>query len=394
MVVLVRKRKDLSQTWSRSNLSNTWEPAEIVKIRTVTVTVDSPDDTVVDPKNNQSLFHNIKSLDLKFNNDLIVKKVPLSISAGLNRHQEFSSYNIVYPDTSIQIIKLGEIDPAMSVLGTNTSIGACSEKFQSAIVKYLNSNPDKVISETTSETTVSADAFQLLLWIKYMRSLACPGEAVGCVAAQSIGEPSTQMTLNTFHLAGHGGANVTLGIPRLREIIMTASKALKTPTMLVPMVKCTDHNSQTVLVNKLARKLTRLPLFSLLDHKGGLEVRERLIKSAFGSWERKYVIKLKFESIIRIKAALGVTVSLIEKAVKTSFVKKLSHLINLEQRRAGQKSSSRLEATDNSNQFKSKTSDRNKNFDTKEGLFLLCYFFTLFIYLFIFVIDIVFFLIN
>ena len=42
------------------------------------------------------------------------------------------------------------------------------------------------------------------------------GEAVGCTAAQSIGEPSTQMTLNTFHLAGHGGVNLTLGIPRLR----------------------------------------------------------------------------------------------------------------------------------------------------------------------------------
>jgi DNA-directed RNA polymerase I subunit RPA1 len=51
--------------------------------------------------------------------------------------------------------------------------------------------------------------------VKYMRSLACPGEAVGCVAAQSVGEPSTQMTLNTFHLAGHGGANVTLGKERL-----------------------------------------------------------------------------------------------------------------------------------------------------------------------------------
>ncbi len=39
---------------------------------------------------------------------------------------------------------------------------------------------------------------------------------MGCTAAQSIGEPSTQMTLNTFHLAGHGGVNLTLGIPRLR----------------------------------------------------------------------------------------------------------------------------------------------------------------------------------
>ncbi len=48
------------------------------------------------------------------------------------------------------------------------------------------------------------------------RSLAAPGEAVGVLAAQSVGEPSTQMTLNTFHMAGRGEANVTLGIPRLR----------------------------------------------------------------------------------------------------------------------------------------------------------------------------------
>ena len=71
---------------------------------------------------------------------------------------------------------------------------------------------------------------------KYARSLAAPGEAVGALAAQSVGEPSTQMTLNTFHLAGHGAGNVTLGIPRLREIIMTASAAIKTPQITVPVL--------------------------------------------------------------------------------------------------------------------------------------------------------------
>ena len=87
---------------------------------------------------------------------------------------------------------------------------------------------------------------------------------VGCVAAQSVGEPSTQMTLNTFHLAGHGGANVTLGIPRLREVIMTASKKLKTPTMLVPLTQGqTLHSSK-----ELARSLSRLPLAHLFNHKG------------------------------------------------------------------------------------------------------------------------------
>lgn len=62
-----------------------------------------------------------------------------------------------------------------------------------------------------------------------------PGEAVGLLAAQSVGEPSTQMTLNTFHLSGTGMANVTLGIPRMREIIMVASKHPSTPLMQLPL---------------------------------------------------------------------------------------------------------------------------------------------------------------
>jgi len=48
----------------------------------------------------------------------------------------------------------------------------------------------------------------------YQHSLCEPGDDVGLLAAQSVGEPSTQMTLNTFHFAGRGEMNVTLGIPR------------------------------------------------------------------------------------------------------------------------------------------------------------------------------------
>lgn len=54
------------------------------------------------------------------------------------------------------------------------------------------------------------------------------GESVGCLAAQSVGEPSTQMTLNTFHTAGVAAKNVTLGLPRLKEIL-DGSKNPKTP---------------------------------------------------------------------------------------------------------------------------------------------------------------------
>ena len=55
---------------------------------------------------------------------------------------------------------------------------------------------------------------------------------VGSVAANSIGEPATQMTLNTFHNAGISSKNVTLGVPRLREVINVA-KTLKTPSLKI-----------------------------------------------------------------------------------------------------------------------------------------------------------------
>jgi DNA-directed RNA polymerase I subunit RPA1 len=78
--------------------------------------------------------------------------------------------------------------------------------------------------------------------------------------------------LNTFHLAG-AGANVTLGIPRLREIIMTASKNLKTPTMSVPLH--TDVTAKQAL--KLTRYFTKLTLMELIASHNGIVVDETLI---------------------------------------------------------------------------------------------------------------------
>ncbi|KAJ9151800.1 DNA-directed RNA polymerase subunit [Pleurostoma richardsiae] len=67
---------------------------------------------------------------------------------------------------------------------------------------------------------------------RWARSMVSPGEMVGVLAAQSIGEPATQMTLNTFHFAGVSSKNVTLGVPRLKEILNVASD-IKTPSMMV-----------------------------------------------------------------------------------------------------------------------------------------------------------------
>lgn len=59
-----------------------------------------------------------------------------------------------------------------------------------------------------------------------------PGEMCGVLAAQSIGEPITQMTLNTFHFAGVSAKNVTLGVPRVKEIINVA-KNVRTPSLTI-----------------------------------------------------------------------------------------------------------------------------------------------------------------
>ncbi|KAG5355221.1 DNA-directed RNA polymerase II subunit RPB1 [Yarrowia sp. E02] len=67
---------------------------------------------------------------------------------------------------------------------------------------------------------------------QFAKSVVHPGEMVGVIAAQSIGEPATQMTLNTFHYAGVSSKNVTLGVPRLKEILNVA-KNIKTPALTV-----------------------------------------------------------------------------------------------------------------------------------------------------------------
>ena len=71
-----------------------------------------------------------------------------------------------------------------------------------------------------------------ILLKKWRRSIVAAGEMVGTIAAQSVGEPTTQMTLNTFHNAGNSAKNVTLGVPRFEELI-NAAKKIKTPSISV-----------------------------------------------------------------------------------------------------------------------------------------------------------------
>ncbi|ANQ10050.1 DNA-directed RNA polymerase subunit [Plasmodium coatneyi] len=108
---------------------------------------------------------------------------------------------------------------------------------------------------------------QLYLFIffnvsKYFKYISAPGDAVGSISAQSIGEPGTQMTLKTFHFAGKMSAscvasmNVTLGVPRIKEII-NASSNIQTPILNIPLQVKDNYNFALMMKSKLEKTTIR-----------------------------------------------------------------------------------------------------------------------------------------
>ena len=107
----------------------------------------------------------------------------------------------------------------------------------------------------------------------YERAYIEAGEAVGTVAAQSVGEPGTQMTMRTFHYAGVAELNVTLGLPRLIEIV-DARKKISTPTMDIYFEE--EYKNDEEFVRKLANKIGKSTINDILSDfnldYGGMQV--------------------------------------------------------------------------------------------------------------------------
>jgi len=204
------------------------------------------------------------------------------------------------------------------------SSGLCVSEKVARDVTLAMSNDKRLIS-TLNNVGLSSDDFRNLIAAKYGSALVNPGEAVGSIAAQSIGEPSTQMTLNTFHLAG-SGANVTLGIPRLREIIMSAAKTLKTPTMSVPINPSMSDREASRLVNDF----TKLTIMDLIANKGGIVVTESIQQSGGGFWERCYQVTLKLHPAERIWEAFSLTIEDVARVVTRSYIPKLAYIMKME----------------------------------------------------------------
>lgn len=107
----------------------------------------------------------------------------------------------------------------------------------------------------------------------YDRAHVEAGEAVGTVAAQSVGEPGTQMTMRTFHYAGVTELNVTLGLPRLIEIV-DARKEIATPTMDIYFdgERRNDEEFVRTLANKIGKSTINDILSDFNLNYGTMEV--------------------------------------------------------------------------------------------------------------------------
>lgn len=109
---------------------------------------------------------------------------------------------------------------------------------------------------------------------QYKRALMEPGEAVGIVAAQSIGEPGTQMTLRTFHYAGVKEQNVTLGLPRLIEIV-DARRIPSTPIQTIYLMG--EHGKSKEAAVEVARNIIYTSVENLASAIYEDPVREEII---------------------------------------------------------------------------------------------------------------------
>ena len=253
-----------------------------------------------------------------------------SVASGLHAEEAFaklgSSGLAAEHKEILKAVKKGKLaDPLTASYGPASHFGSTSESFAAALTGYIKENPDKLIRDkyTNPEGVVSKKTFQALMDLKYMRSVVEAGEAVGVVAAQSVGEPSTQMTLNTFHLAGHSAKNVTLGIPRLREIIMTATPKIMTPTMtLKPIEELSGPEGE-----RFAKSISKLPLSHVIN---AMSVSERIGGGTGHEHEKIYDILIELYDPEEYEEEYAIKKSDIQKCFERMFLPLLEKMIKSE----------------------------------------------------------------
>lgn len=267
----------------------------------------------------------------------------LSLVAELNITEEFGKLNVSedakkHNKKAVKKFDKSErldcMDPALALYNPGATFGATSEVFLRALQQYCDDNPQRLLKDKKKEidTPLAKGTFQALLDVKYMKSVVEPGEALGVVAGQSIGEPSTQMTLNTFHLAGHAAKNVTLGIPRLREIVMTASRSISTPTMTLHLIEELPKEEG----ERFAKNISKLTIAQIVDK---VEVGEKTGPGVAHHSAKIYEVRLTLFPANEYCETYAITIADVLYAMELNLVPNLATLIKKELKRKGESKS-------------------------------------------------------
>lgn len=231
------------------------------------------------------------------------------------------------------------VDPSKSDHGVAVNIGQLTERTKLTMEKGKPATKEYIMEKingikmeipqllkdemarrlTQEELTEDAvDRIIAAVLRNYDYSLVEPGEAVGILAAQSIGEPGTQMTLRTFHYAGVAELNVTLGLPRLIEIV-DARKTPSTPVMKIYLDE--EHRRSQTKAKEIAQKLTYTVIDDLLE-----SVNVDLSQNA-----------VRFKLDESRMETLGVSIDEVEKVFPYNFTRgeEYEYLVSLDEDKAG-----------------------------------------------------------
>ena len=165
---------------------------------------------------------------------------------------ERNFYNSLREFITEKAHKLANIRSSRGMEELLSSPGEESEMMD--LYEQVSDSTKNVVDKLSKITESAVKKFLEIAISKYRRARVEPGTAVGAIGAQSIGEPGTQMTLKTFHFAGVASMNVTLGVPRIKEII-NASKVISTPIINAVLVNDNDKRAARVVKGRIEKTL-------------------------------------------------------------------------------------------------------------------------------------------
>jgi DNA-directed RNA polymerase II subunit RPB1 len=173
--------------------------------------------------------------------------VPVSFTHIINNIAGNQEENVIIDITPLEVFEIIETN-----FEKLNMLNYCKPNELFKVLYYYYLSPKELLMHKRL-TRKSVDILITIINNAYKKALVAPGEMVGMIAAQSIGEPTTQLTLNTFHFAGVASkSNVTRGVPRIEEILSLSDNPKSVScTIYLNKLSCYDQNKTKEYISKI-----------------------------------------------------------------------------------------------------------------------------------------------